>query len=74
MGLTHFFSANSRNRHFFEKYVRIKIEEHKILVLMNKPLNSIIKTGTCTTTYLPTIRLPSECVRNIRKREKYVCV
>ncbi len=32
--LNFFFSANSRNTHFFEKYVRIKIGDHKILVLM----------------------------------------
>ncbi len=64
-----FFSTNSRNTHFFEKYVRIKIPEHKIFVLMSKPLNSTIKTGMRTrTTYLP-----SECVRNIRKRGKYIC-
>ncbi len=36
MGVSHFFSANSRNTHFLEKYVRIKIEEYKILVLTSK--------------------------------------
>ncbi len=54
MRLSHFFSVNSRNMHFFEKCA-IKIEEHKILILISKPLNSPIKTGTCTmTTYLST--------------------
>ncbi len=63
MGLPHFFSANSRNTHFLKRYVRIKIEEHKILILISEPLNSTIKTGTHTAPYLP-----SECVRNIRNR------
>ncbi len=73
--LSHFFNANSRNTNFFEKCVRIKTEDCKILVLMSKPLNSTIKMGTHTrTTYLPMTYLPSECVRNIGKRGKYVCV
>ncbi len=33
MGVLHFFSANSRNTHSLDKYVRIKIEDHKILVV-----------------------------------------
>ncbi len=36
MGLLHFSSAYSWNTNFFEKYIRIKIEDHKILVLMNE--------------------------------------
>ncbi len=32
----YFFRANSRNTHFFEKYIIIKIEDRKILVLMSK--------------------------------------
>ncbi len=30
-----FFISNSRNTHFFEKYIRIKIEGHKIFVLLS---------------------------------------
>ncbi len=35
-GVLHFFSPNWRNTHSFEKYVRIKIVDHKILILMSK--------------------------------------
>ncbi len=34
MGVSYFFSANSK--HFFEKDIRIKIENQKILILMSK--------------------------------------
>ncbi len=36
MGVLYFFSANVKNTYSFEKYVRVKIEDHKILVLMSK--------------------------------------
>ncbi len=36
IGVSHFVSANSRNPHFFKKYVRIKIKEQKIYVLMSR--------------------------------------
>ncbi len=35
MGLQHVFVTYSKNTHFFEKCIRIKIEEHKIFVLMS---------------------------------------
>ncbi len=38
MGLLYFSSTYSRNRHFFEKYVRIKIEDRKILIPMSEHL------------------------------------
>ncbi len=66
----HIFLGLTQEIHLlFKKYVRIKIEQHKILVLMIEPLNSTINTGIRMTTYLP-----SECVWNIRKRGKYMFV
>ncbi len=41
-----FFITYSRIVHFFEKYVRIKIEDHKILVLMSILLPKLDEVNT----------------------------
>ncbi len=68
MGLSHFVSANSRNTNFFKKYVRIKIGEHKILVLMSKPMNSTIKNWNAYDD------LPAQQAYQKHQQEREICL